>query len=108
MCPSYNSSNRRSVRVTTKKRWVAILILIPLFPNQMVVGARDTLYKLSLDHLKQLQKTEWKASAESANLCTAKGQSEEDCHNYVKVLVSLQNRIFACATHAFDPKCSWR
>ena len=70
--------------------------------------ARDTLYKLSLDKLEQIQKTEWKADVQSVTLCKAKGQSEQDCHNFVKVLVSLQNRVFACATYAFNPKCSWR
>ena len=83
-------------------------ILFDLDKNQMVVGARDTLYKLSLDKLVRLQKTEWTADPQSVSLCKAKGQSDADCHNFVKVLVSLQNRVFACATHAFKPKCSWR
>jgi len=82
-------------------------ILFDMSKNRMIVGARDTLYKLSLD-LRLLEKAEWKADLQSVTLCKAKGQSEEACHNFVKVLAALQNRLFVCATHAFDPKCSWR
>ena len=58
-------------------------------------------------------------------MCTAKGQSEEMCRNYIKVLVAKEDQVmmmmivivvynndddqvFACGTHAFKPQCSWR
>lgn len=37
-----------------------------------------------------------------------KGQSVDDCHNYVKVLLSAGKRLFACGTGAFSPQCTWR
>ena len=82
-------------------------LLFDLSKYQMIVGARDTIYKLSLD-MKQLEKANWEANIQSVTLCKAKGRSEDACHNFVKVLVSVQNRLFVCATHAYDPKCSWR
>lgn len=41
-------------------------------------------------------------------LCQDKGQSEESCRNYVKVLLSDGTRLFTCGTSAFSPACSWR
>lgn len=79
------------------------------FPRyQLIVGARDALYRLSLEGLTNLEKADWPATDVTVGLCTAKGQSESACHNYIKVLVAQNDRIFACGTHAFSPKCSWR
>ena len=75
---------------------------------QLVVGARDSLFRLSMDGLKKMEKADWPASSDKIGLCSAKGQSEELCHNYIKVLVSHEDQIFACGTNAFSPKCSWR
>ena len=55
---------------------------------QVIVGARDTLYRLDLKGLSKLEKATWEASPSDMGMCTVKGQSEEDCHNFVKVLVS--------------------
>jgi hypothetical protein len=54
---------------------------------QVIVGARDSLYRLSLEGLTKLEKATWEATDSNVGLCTAKGQSEEDCRNYIKVLV---------------------
>ena len=58
--------------------------------------------------LNKLEKATWQASPDDMGMCQVKGQTEGDCHNFVKVLVSHRDRIFACGTHAFNPKCSWR
>ena len=76
--------------------------------HQIIVGARDSLYRLSLEGLQKLEKADWLAKEDNIGLCTAKGQSEAHCRNYIKVLVSHRDRIFTCGTHAFSPKCSWR
>ena len=83
-------------------------ILFDVKRYQLIVGARDALFRLSLDGLQKLERTDWAATASSIGLCTAKGQSEELCRNYVKVLVSHNDQIFACGTNAFSPKCAWR
>lgn len=76
--------------------------------DQLIVGARDALLRLSLRGLALLERADWLAPSEKIRMCQVKGQSEEDCHNYVKVLLSYENRLFACGTHAFSPVCSWR
>ena len=71
-------------------------------------GARDALYRLSLEGLTKLEKAEWPAKQDKISICTTKGQSEQDCRNFVKVLVSYQDQLLTCGTYAFSPKCSWR
>ncbi|OXU28754.1 hypothetical protein TSAR_006189 [Trichomalopsis sarcophagae] len=41
-------------------------------------------------------------------MCQDKGQSVEDCHNYIKVLLSNGKSLFTCGTNAFSPECTWR
>ena len=66
------------------------------------------MYRLSLDGLTKFEKAEWPAKHDKISSCTTKGQSEADCRNFIKVLVSSGNRLLACGTYAFSPKCSWR
>lgn len=47
---------------------------------------RDYLFRLSLDGLTLLEESSWPAADELVRLCQDKGQSEEDCHNYIRVL----------------------
>ncbi|XP_072933331.1 semaphorin 5c-like [Epargyreus clarus] len=83
-------------------------LLFDVARDQLLVGARDTLYRLSLRGLRQLERADWPASADKTKLCQVKGQTEEDCHNYIKVLLSYGHKLFACGTNAFSPICSWR
>jgi chondroitin sulfate proteoglycan 4 len=55
---------------------------------QLIVGARDALFRLSLDGLTKLEMADWTASPTKVGLCTAKGQSDENCRNFVKELYS--------------------
>ena len=47
---------------------------------------RDYLFRLSLDGLALLEESSWPAADEVVRLCQDKGQSEDDCHNYIRVL----------------------
>ncbi|KAG8249732.1 Semaphorin-5A [Homalodisca vitripennis] len=69
---------------------------------------RDSLYRLKLQELKKLEKAVWLAPPDKVQLCQDKGQTEQDCHNYVKVLLSNGKKLFTCGTNAFTPQCSWR
>jgi len=76
--------------------------------GQLIVAARDHLFRLSLDGLTLLEESRWPASDELTQLCKDKGQSEDDCHNYIRVLLSRGDQVLACGTNAFSPRCSWR
>lgn len=60
-------------------------ILFDVDRYQVIVGARDALFRLGLEGLTMLEKAAWEAKASSRELCVSKGQSEADCRNYVKV-----------------------
>ncbi|XP_075984423.1 semaphorin 5c [Anticarsia gemmatalis] len=76
--------------------------------DQLIVGARDALFRLSLRGLGVLERADWQASQAQNETCHMKGQTEEDCHNYIKVLLAHEHKLFACGTYAFSPMCSWR
>ena len=69
---------------------------------------RDNLYRLTLTSLTDLEHASWSAPEDKVNTCQNKGQSVEDCHNYVKVLLSNGKSLFTCGTYAFSPWCAWR
>ncbi|KPJ05327.1 Semaphorin-5B [Papilio xuthus] len=77
-------------------------------PGRLMANDVDTLYRLSLRGLRPLERSEWPAAPEKTRLCQVKGQTEEDCHNYIKVLLSYGHKLLACGTNAFSPMCSWR
>jgi len=69
---------------------------------------RDNLYRLTLTSLTDLEHASWSAPEDKVNTCQNKGQSVEDCRNYVKVLLSNGKSLFTCGTYAFSPWCAWR
>jgi len=74
----------------------------------ILVGSRNTMYKLSVDDLKIRQTLEWNASEQDKNVCLVKGKSEMSCQNYIKVLKKFDNdegRYLICGTNAFKPEC---
>ncbi|KAL0269384.1 UNVERIFIED_CONTAM: hypothetical protein PYX00_007138 [Menopon gallinae] len=70
--------------------------------------SRDSIFRLSLTDLRMLEKAPWFAPNEKIQLCQDKGQSDNDCHNFIKVLLSNGKRLFTCGTNAFAPECTWR
>nr|CAH7768425.1 unnamed protein product [Callosobruchus chinensis] len=83
-------------------------ILFDVSRNQLFLSVRDGLYRLSLSGLKFLEYADWQSPENKRLECTYKGQNEENCHNYIKVLLSNRRHVFVCGTNAFSPQCSWR
>uniref|UniRef100_S4RH13 Sema domain-containing protein n=1 Tax=Petromyzon marinus TaxID=7757 RepID=S4RH13_PETMA len=54
------------------------------------------------------QATEWSCTETTKSSCFSKGKSEEECHNYVRVLLVRGSRLFSCGTNAFSPICTDR
>ncbi|XP_039431526.2 semaphorin-5A [Culex pipiens pallens] len=82
-------------------------LLFDVARDQVIVGARDNLYRLSL-HLDVRERSTWEVTPAMRTMCQDKGQSEESCRNYIMVLEAHGNRVYACGTYAFSPACSWR
>nr|KAG5703764.1 hypothetical protein BaRGS_009562 [Batillaria attramentaria] len=79
--------------------------------DQVLVGGRDALFRLSMDDLRVLEQTEWQSSQKALSNCesTGVGLSEDLCHNFVRVLLlHNEDEVFTCGTNAFSPNCTWR
>lgn len=69
---------------------------------------RDRIYRLSLNNLDLMHQIEWEVPSKIIDTCIAKGQSENDCRNYIMVLHEFNNKLLSCGTFAYSPNCSWR
>ncbi|OWK05971.1 hypothetical protein Celaphus_00012696, partial [Cervus elaphus hippelaphus] len=54
------------------------------------------------------QATEWASNEDTRRSCQSKGKTEEECQNYVRVLIVTGRKVFMCGTNAFSPVCSSR
>ncbi|XP_069755371.1 semaphorin-4B-like isoform X2 [Narcine bancroftii] len=78
--------------------------------NTLYVGARGTLFALSLSQVTQEVKAAitWEVSGKERADCTAIGKTKEECSNFIRVLQYLNDtHIFTCGTFAFDPQCAY-
>lgn len=75
---------------------------------QLIVGARDRLFRLSLVGLQQLEEGAFASNRTTVDTCRIKGQSSAACHNFVRVLHRQGERVLACGTNSFSPLCTWR
>ncbi|KAM9835236.1 semaphorin-4F isoform X4 [Syngnathus typhle] len=76
----------------------------------LFLGARDTIVALDTNKLNEPVRTVvWDVPQESRKTCMAKGKTEGECRNYIVLLEfhSDGRHIYACGTHAFDPKCAY-
>ncbi|XP_040833327.1 semaphorin-5A [Ochotona curzoniae] len=76
--------------------------------KELVVGARNYLFRLRLEDLSLLQAVEWGCDEATKKACYSKGKSEEECQNYIRVLLVGGDRLFTCGTNAFTPVCTSR
>uniref|UniRef100_A0A9J7YJ40 Semaphorin-5A n=1 Tax=Cyprinus carpio carpio TaxID=630221 RepID=A0A9J7YJ40_CYPCA len=83
-------------------------LTLDLTRNQLIVGARNHLFRLSLSNISLLQATEWGVDESTRRSCQSKGKTEDVCQNYVRVLLLNGSRLFTCGTNAFLPICTTR
>uniref|UniRef100_A0A3B3T732 Sema domain-containing protein n=1 Tax=Paramormyrops kingsleyae TaxID=1676925 RepID=A0A3B3T732_9TELE len=55
-----------------------------------------------------LQAVDWHCDDFTKAACFSRGKSEEECQNYVRVLLVNGDRLFTCGTNAFTPICTNR
>ncbi|CAB1413480.1 unnamed protein product [Pleuronectes platessa] len=83
-------------------------LALDLSRNQLIVGARNFIFKLSLSNASLIQATEWAPSDDTKRSCQSKGKSAEECQNYLRVLLISGRTLFTCGTNAFAPVCMSR
>jgi semaphorin 6 len=76
--------------------------------NSLLVGARNTVYNISLRDLSEFreQRIEWHSSKADREACYPKAKSVDDCQNYIRVLYKIsETRLHICGTNAYNPLC---
>ncbi|XP_048832437.1 semaphorin-5A isoform X1 [Brienomyrus brachyistius] len=76
--------------------------------KELIVGARNHLFRLHLEDLSIIQDVEWQCDEFTKAACFSRGKSEDECQNYIRVLLVNGGRLFACGTNAFTPICTNR
>ncbi|XP_067358558.1 semaphorin-3E isoform X1 [Channa argus] len=76
--------------------------------ERLYVGAKNTLFSLSLDrvnmHHREIQ---WASTESQIKECLMKGREKLECANYIKVLQQYnQTHLLVCGTGAFNPTCA--
>ncbi|XP_049424999.1 semaphorin-4F isoform X1 [Epinephelus fuscoguttatus] len=84
-------------------------LLLDNSSGMLFLGARDAILAVNTNNLKQKpQKIVWDVPEEKRKSCVAKGKTEVDCKNYIRLLEFLgDGRIYVCGTYAFDPQCAF-
>ncbi|XP_030073828.1 semaphorin-6B isoform X2 [Microcaecilia unicolor] len=78
----------------------------------LFIGDRDRLYRVDLNSsppgdLHYSQRLSWKSNHQDINVCRMKGKHEDECRNFVKVLLARNDHtLFVCGTNAFNPICA--
>uniref|UniRef100_A0A3Q2XR85 Semaphorin-2A n=1 Tax=Hippocampus comes TaxID=109280 RepID=A0A3Q2XR85_HIPCM len=66
------------------------------------------LFRLSLSNVSLIQATEWAPDEDTMRSCKSKGKSQEECQNYIRVLLLSGRTLVTCGTNAFTPVCMSR
>ncbi|XP_070786015.1 semaphorin-4F [Enoplosus armatus] len=77
--------------------------------GMLYLGARDAILAVDTNKLSQQpRKIVWDVPEDKRRSCVAKGKTEVDCHNYIRLLEFLgDGHIYVCGTYAFDPQCAF-
>ena len=100
-----SKSNGSSVPVSDH---FTTMLYTHLTDEALMVGARNILYKLSVDELRLRQTLTWYSLDMDRESCIVKGNDAKECQNYIKVLQQYQNdpdRYLICGTNAYRPSC---
>ncbi|XP_051998739.1 semaphorin-5B-like isoform X3 [Xyrauchen texanus] len=83
-------------------------LTLDLTRNELIVGARNYLFRLNLSNISLIQATEWGPDEDTRRSCQSKGKTEVECQNYIRVLLVNKTEVITCGTNAFQPLCITR
>ena len=85
-----------------------VWICLNKFLVKNLIFCRNYLFRLKLDDLHPLEVEEWSPDPVAKDNCLLKGMTEEECHNYIRLLHIIEGQILVCGTFAVRPTCSTR
>uniref|UniRef100_A0A8C3XCT9 Semaphorin-4F n=1 Tax=Catagonus wagneri TaxID=51154 RepID=A0A8C3XCT9_9CETA len=94
-------------RFTVPQTYNYSVLLVDPASRTLYVGARDTVFALSLPLSgERPRRIDWKVPEAHRQNCSKKGKREDECHNFVQILaIANASHLLTCGTFAFDPKC---
>lgn len=77
--------------------------------QRLYIGARNSLFSLSLDRISSHpREVQWASTEAQIENCLMKGREKTECANYIKVLQQYnQTHLLVCGTGAFNPLCTF-
>lgn len=85
-------------------------ILLRQDGDMITVGGRNAIYNLDASDLSENRghRIEWKSSEAYRELCLVKGKTEDDCQNYIRILVKTAvDTLLVCGTNSYKPTCRY-
>lgn len=76
--------------------------------DYFLLGGRNLVYNLSVHDLSESKewRMTWPSTEAHSQLCLLKGKGDDDCQNYIRILVSLSDeRLLMCGTNSYKPLC---
>nr|KAF6448712.1 ssemaphorin 4F [Rousettus aegyptiacus] len=94
-------------RFTIPQTYNYSVLLVDPASHTLYVGARDTIFALSLPFSgERPRRIDWMVPEAHRQNCRKKGKKEAECHNFVQILaIANASHLLTCGTFAFDPKC---
>ncbi|XP_060043553.1 semaphorin-4F isoform X3 [Erinaceus europaeus] len=94
-------------RFTIPQTYNYSVLLVDPATHTLYVGARDTIFALSLPFSgARPHRINWRVPEAHRQNCTKKGKKEDECHNFIQIIVIANaSHLLTCGTFAFDPKC---
>ncbi|CAF3565382.1 unnamed protein product [Adineta steineri] len=85
-------------------------ITIDLQRDQIIIGAKNSIIRLSIHDFHLLEKFKWESTTNDLNTCRNQIQSLNECENYIRVLAlrSRDQLLLTCGTNSYRPICTWR
>uniref|UniRef100_A0A671RXQ0 Sema domain, immunoglobulin domain (Ig), short basic domain, secreted, (semaphorin) 3E n=1 Tax=Sinocyclocheilus anshuiensis TaxID=1608454 RepID=A0A671RXQ0_9TELE len=77
--------------------------------ERLIIGGKDILYFLNLEHITAPHKEiHWVSSEEQVGDCLMQGREKPECANYIKLVQHYNStHLLACGTGAFSPVCAY-
>ncbi|XP_075907969.1 semaphorin-6D-like [Petromyzon marinus] len=78
---------------------------------RLLIAGRDRVFTVDLSRpmhgaITHSTKLTWMAERQEVDRCLMKGKTEEECHNFIKVVAPRgDGLLFVCGTNAYSPMC---
>ena len=105
---SFSGTLKKAEKNESVNDYFTVMLYTHMADEALLVGARNILYKLSVEELRLRQTLTWYSIELDRDSCLVKGKSAQECQNYIKVLQQYDqdpDRYMICGTNAYKPSC---